>query len=179
MFVCISYPGHGGENSHSFHFHGYSFYFVGEGRFPRPITLKQIEEMDKKGEMKRNLDKPPLKDTVKVPNKGYVILRFHANNPGEIYNKKTKSEINTIFSYKREPHSFLVHEYSIFMLFIFLLHLRYCRIEIVGRRLSFIYIACRKFRNRWATGNRIKINKSTNATCNWGSTSCTTYGDGN
>ncbi|KAK7480575.1 hypothetical protein BaRGS_00028151, partial [Batillaria attramentaria] len=38
--------------------------------------------MDRRGEIKRNFQSPVLKDTVTVPDGGYAILRFHANNPG-------------------------------------------------------------------------------------------------
>ena len=38
--------------------------------------------MDKKGEIKRNLLNPPIKDTVIVPDGGFTIIRFLANNPG-------------------------------------------------------------------------------------------------
>lgn len=38
--------------------------------------------MDKKGLLKRNLNSPPLKDTVTIPSGGYTIFRFYANNPG-------------------------------------------------------------------------------------------------
>jgi L-ascorbate oxidase len=39
-------------------------------------------EMDKNGLLKRNFDRPPIKDTVTVPNGGYTIVRFYADNPG-------------------------------------------------------------------------------------------------
>ena len=38
--------------------------------------------MDGKGLLKRNFNRPPLKDTVTVPVGGYTIIRFYANNPG-------------------------------------------------------------------------------------------------
>lgn len=38
--------------------------------------------MDRMGQLKRNFNNPPLKDTIQVPSGGYVILRFYANNPG-------------------------------------------------------------------------------------------------
>lgn len=41
-----------------------------------------IEEMDEEGNLKRNFYKPIIKDTVVIPPKGYVIVRFIADNPG-------------------------------------------------------------------------------------------------
>ena len=41
-----------------------------------------MKELDNKGLLKRNFDRPPLKDTVTVPAGGYTVIRFHANNPG-------------------------------------------------------------------------------------------------
>ena len=38
--------------------------------------------MDERGEIKRNLVNPPLKDTVMVPDGGFTVLRFLADNPG-------------------------------------------------------------------------------------------------
>nr|KAG5686599.1 hypothetical protein BaRGS_019497 [Batillaria attramentaria] len=38
--------------------------------------------MDSRGEVERKLSKAPLKDTVVIPNGGYTIFRFIANNPG-------------------------------------------------------------------------------------------------
>ena len=44
--------------------------------------MPDIKLMDQMGKLKRNLDAPPLKDTVTIPSGGYTIVRFHANNPG-------------------------------------------------------------------------------------------------
>ena len=38
--------------------------------------------MDERGEIRRNLVNPPLKDTVMVPDGGFTVLRFLADNPG-------------------------------------------------------------------------------------------------
>ncbi|KAL8596342.1 hypothetical protein ACOMHN_067033 [Nucella lapillus] len=45
-------------------------------------TLAQIQEMDKRGQLRRRLTKAVLKDTVTVPDGGYTIIRFKADNPG-------------------------------------------------------------------------------------------------
>lgn len=45
-------------------------------------TVEEIEQMDKEGRIVRNLRSAPLKDTVTVPDGGFTILRFLADNPG-------------------------------------------------------------------------------------------------
>ncbi len=38
--------------------------------------------MDKSGRIRRNLIDPPRKDTASVPDGGFTVLRFLADNPG-------------------------------------------------------------------------------------------------
>lgn len=58
------------------------------GRSPdsniKKINLKHALEWDRKGLLHRQFAKPPLKDTIAVPNNGYVVLRFRADNPGNL-----------------------------------------------------------------------------------------------
>ncbi|XP_050514997.1 uncharacterized protein LOC126890185 [Diabrotica virgifera virgifera] len=72
--------------SHPFHLHGYNFNVVGIGRSPdqnvKKINLKHALDLDRRGLLHRQFNLPPLKDTVAVPNNGYVIFRFRADNPG-------------------------------------------------------------------------------------------------
>ena len=72
--------------SHPFHLHGYSYNVIGIGRSPdsniNKINLKHALEWDRKGLLHRQFNHPPLKDTIAVPNNGYVIFRFRADNPG-------------------------------------------------------------------------------------------------
>ncbi|XP_059471482.1 uncharacterized protein LOC132194315 [Neocloeon triangulifer] len=72
--------------SHPFHLHGYSFNVVGIGRSPdstiKKINLKHALDLDRQGLLHRQFNHPPAKDTIAVPNNGYVILRFRADNPG-------------------------------------------------------------------------------------------------
>ncbi|XP_047510342.1 laccase-like [Pieris napi] len=70
------------DANHPFHLHGYYFRVVGMRRLAEEITVDEIKAYDKAGLMKRNLKNPPLKDTVTVPDGGYTILRFKADNPG-------------------------------------------------------------------------------------------------
>ena len=72
--------------SHPFHLHGQPFTVIGMGRSPdttvKKINLKHALELDRKGLLNRQFKGPPLKDTIAVPNNGYVVLRFRADNPG-------------------------------------------------------------------------------------------------
>ena len=43
--------------------------------------------LDRSGQLKRKLTKAPLKDTVTVPDGGYTIIRFKADNPGEEFSR--------------------------------------------------------------------------------------------
>ncbi|XP_024397494.1 laccase-4 isoform X1 [Physcomitrium patens] len=59
--------------THPFHLHGYSFYIVGRGNGnydpdSSPATF--------------NLVDPPLRNTFGVPHRGWLALRFRADNPG-------------------------------------------------------------------------------------------------
>ncbi|KAF4524249.1 hypothetical protein B566_EDAN008795 [Ephemera danica] len=72
--------------SHPFHLHGYAFNVVGIGRSPdstiKKINLKHALDLDRQGLLHRQFNHPPAKDTIAVPNNGYVVLRFRADNPG-------------------------------------------------------------------------------------------------
>ncbi|KAG5670509.1 hypothetical protein PVAND_000768 [Polypedilum vanderplanki] len=72
--------------SHPFHLHGYSYHVIGMGRSPdktiKKISLKHALDLNRRGLLNRNFQSHPLKDNVAVPNNGYVVLRFKADNPG-------------------------------------------------------------------------------------------------
>ncbi|XP_014240544.1 laccase-5 [Cimex lectularius] len=72
--------------SHPFHLHGYSFNVIGMGRSPdknvKKINLKHALDLDRRGLLHRQFNLPPSKDTIAVPNNGYVVFRFRADNPG-------------------------------------------------------------------------------------------------
>ncbi|XP_070173598.1 uncharacterized protein [Littorina saxatilis] len=70
------------DASHPTHLHGHAFRVVAMDRLGSKTTLQAVKEMDARGEIKRNLRSPVLKDSVSVPDGGYTVLRFHANNPG-------------------------------------------------------------------------------------------------
>ncbi|XP_046993056.1 laccase-4 [Schistocerca americana] len=72
--------------SHPFHLHGYAFNVIGMGRSPdrnvKKINLKHALDLDRRGLLHRQFNHPPAKDTIAVPNNGYVVFRFRADNPG-------------------------------------------------------------------------------------------------
>ncbi|GJQ82110.1 Lac2 [Trypoxylus dichotomus] len=72
--------------SHPFHLHGQAFNVIGIGRSPdrsvKKINLKHALDLDRQGLLHRQFNLPPGKDTIAVPNNGYVVLRFRAENPG-------------------------------------------------------------------------------------------------
>ncbi|KAK0160860.1 hypothetical protein PV328_008225 [Microctonus aethiopoides] len=80
--IILIDEGHGGNVSHVFHVHGYSASVIGSHNFNRPITKDEIISLDHQGLLPRNTVNPPKMDTFVVPNKGYIILRFHMDNLG-------------------------------------------------------------------------------------------------
>nr|CAN68975.1 hypothetical protein VITISV_035998 [Vitis vinifera] len=61
------------ETHHPMHLHGYSFYVVGWG----------FGNFDgNRDPLRYNLVDPPLQNTISVPSKGWVAIRFEASNPG-------------------------------------------------------------------------------------------------
>lgn len=68
------------------------------GRSPdknvKKINLKHALDLDRRGLLDRHFNLPPAKDTIAVPNNGYVVFRFRADNPGEYknnYNNASKT----------------------------------------------------------------------------------------
>lgn len=70
------------DANHPFHLHGHSFRVVGLRRLATETTIEQIKAFDEAGLLKRNLKNAPIKDTVTVPDGGYTVIRFKADNPG-------------------------------------------------------------------------------------------------
>lgn len=70
------------DANHPFHLHGHSFRVVGLRRLSNVTTVDEIKAFDEAGLLKRNLVNAPIKDTVTVPDGGYTVLRFKADNPG-------------------------------------------------------------------------------------------------
>ncbi|CAL4147895.1 unnamed protein product [Meganyctiphanes norvegica] len=78
--------GFNSDESHSVHMHGHQFWVLAQGRPVDEhwvnITRAEVENMDIKGLITRNLDDPVKKDTITVPDAGYTVIRFRATNPG-------------------------------------------------------------------------------------------------
>lgn len=53
-------------------------------QLPEDTTLDEVKQLDREGHLHRNLTHAVAKDTVSVPDGGYVILRIKADNPGRI-----------------------------------------------------------------------------------------------
>ena len=73
------------ETIHPIHMHGHAYSIVSMDTPDDPTiptTAEYIQKLDEEGKIERNFDKPPIKDTVVVPDSGYTVLRFIANNPG-------------------------------------------------------------------------------------------------
>ncbi|XP_023314043.1 laccase-2-like [Trichogramma pretiosum] len=68
--------------NHPLHLHGHFFRVVATENLRGNVTIDRIKEMDRRNQIRRRLDRAPIKDTMKAPGGGYTILRFHANNPG-------------------------------------------------------------------------------------------------
>jgi laccase len=76
---------------HPMHLHGNSFAFLGSEKLNddandifgiKNLLTETVKKMDEKGQLKRNFDRPIMKDTIAVPTSGYAIIRFIADNPG-------------------------------------------------------------------------------------------------
>ena len=78
------------SENHPIHLHGYDFYIIAEGfgNFNPKTDSKNF-----------NLVDPPLRNTVAVPSNGWAVIRFVADNPGNIslfLQNLFKSPINLI-----------------------------------------------------------------------------------
>lgn len=71
-----------GIQDHPVHLHGYKFHVVAMDAIGSNISVKDIKQRNEKGLIKKKLRNAISKDTVSVPNRGYAVLRFVADNPG-------------------------------------------------------------------------------------------------
>ena len=53
-----------------------------QGEQANVIDLSTVQDLNEAGKIKRNLKDPPLKDTIAVPDAGFTVVRFLADNPG-------------------------------------------------------------------------------------------------
>jgi hypothetical protein len=66
------------SQTHPFHLHGHKFYVLEMGSLN-----STVDEIKKNGIPKGKFNQNPIrKDTVVVPNKGFIRIRFKADNPG-------------------------------------------------------------------------------------------------
>ncbi|XP_071116464.1 uncharacterized protein [Haliotis cracherodii] len=70
------------STNHPFHLHGYNFRVVAMDKINISTTLQEVMQLDTDGLISRNLETPVAKDTVTIPNGGYTVIRFKADNPG-------------------------------------------------------------------------------------------------
>ena len=95
--IILIDEGHPYDVSHPFHLHGHSFYVVAMERHaanpdhigPAPdpekknfISREYVATLNQEGKIKKNLFNPPLKDNVAVPDAGFTVIRFLADNVG-------------------------------------------------------------------------------------------------
>ncbi|XP_053694017.1 uncharacterized protein LOC128741918 [Sabethes cyaneus] len=68
---------------HPYHIHGHRFIVTDMGRLPEEAMNRRLDYLqENKFTRKPNSHNPPYKDTISIPNKGFVRTRFRANNPG-------------------------------------------------------------------------------------------------
>ncbi|KAL8565346.1 hypothetical protein ACOMHN_029041 [Nucella lapillus] len=71
------------ELGHNVHLHGHNFRLLGMEKLGPSLNRTYLEMLDRRGQLKRRFVRPSVRDTVNIPDGGYAILRFYANNPGQ------------------------------------------------------------------------------------------------
>ena len=69
-------------NDSLYHYIDYLKIPISEFPIGNTIKMEAIKILNEAGNITRNLNNPPLKDTVSVPDAGFSLIRFEANNPG-------------------------------------------------------------------------------------------------
>jgi len=80
--IVLVDQGHIGDENHPFHLHGHNFYVVAMDRLGSETSVEEVKALDEKGLIERKLTNPIRKDSVTIPDGGYTIIRFTADNPG-------------------------------------------------------------------------------------------------
>ncbi|OXA57027.1 L-ascorbate oxidase [Folsomia candida] len=80
-FVMVD-RGYTFDANHPFHLHGHAFRVVAMERLNKSTEPHFIKNRDEAGLIPRQTLKAVIKDTVTVPDGGYTIFRFRADNPG-------------------------------------------------------------------------------------------------
>ncbi|XP_041353555.1 L-ascorbate oxidase-like [Gigantopelta aegis] len=68
--------------SHPMHLHGHNFRVVAMDKLGASTSMEEVKRLDREGLIRRRLSRAVIKDTVAVPDGGYVVIRFVADNPG-------------------------------------------------------------------------------------------------
>ncbi|XP_027207469.2 uncharacterized protein [Penaeus vannamei] len=71
-----------GDENHPFHLHGNKFHVVAMGKLGSATTVQEVMDLDAAGGITRKLQDAVEKDTVTIPDGGFTIVRFTADNPG-------------------------------------------------------------------------------------------------
>ncbi|VVC95323.1 unnamed protein product [Leptidea sinapis] len=76
--------GAGSNDTYTFHMHGYAMQVLATWQSPAglPLSRTEFEKLDKEGLIDRNLQNPPVKNSVMVPNKGFTIVRINPEYGG-------------------------------------------------------------------------------------------------
>ncbi|XP_022820277.1 laccase-2-like [Spodoptera litura] len=82
--IALVNEGFGSNDSYTFHMHGYNMQVISTWQNPKdkPISKEDFQKLSKDGKISRNLQNPPVKDTITVPNKGYTIVRIKIDRGG-------------------------------------------------------------------------------------------------
>ncbi|XP_065081288.1 uncharacterized protein LOC135703864 [Ochlerotatus camptorhynchus] len=68
---------------HPFHIHGHRFIITDMGKLPERAKSSRLKYLQERQFTRRpNGHNPPYKDTISIPNEGFVRTRFRTNNPG-------------------------------------------------------------------------------------------------
>ncbi|XP_055595658.1 uncharacterized protein LOC129746164 isoform X2 [Uranotaenia lowii] len=69
---------------HPYHLHGHRFIITDMGQIPESMLERRLEYLKQRRVYSRrpNSHNPPYKDTISIPNHGFVRTKFRANNPG-------------------------------------------------------------------------------------------------
>ena len=69
--------------AHPLHLHGYFFNVLGSGLIPpQENPMEYVRQQNEEGNIARNLQDPPRKDSVQTSPGGFLLIRFFADNPG-------------------------------------------------------------------------------------------------
>ncbi|KAJ8725800.1 hypothetical protein PYW08_003983 [Mythimna loreyi] len=82
--IALVNEGFGSNDSYTFHMHGFNMQVISTWQNPKdkPISKQDFQKLNKDGKILRNLQNPPVKDTITVPNKGYTIVRIKIDRGG-------------------------------------------------------------------------------------------------